>query len=109
MPELPAHYGEDRITVMARDPWWLFAYWEIRPGPRKGAETVEMRLDMAKQRLRQMQTQQIRQRRIGPVEIHSRGVGCEQTRLTGSGNAILLEWLHVISPCPFRPILIFYR
>lgn len=38
MPELPAHYGEDRITVMARDPWWLFTYWEVRPSSRKGAE-----------------------------------------------------------------------
>ena len=68
-----------------------------------------MRLDMAKQRFRQMQAQQIRQRRIGPVEIHPRRVRREQPRLAGSGYAILLEWLHLISPCSFRPILIIYR
>ena len=49
------------------------------------AEPVEMRLDMAKQRLGQMQPQQIRQRRIGPVEIHPRGIGREQSRLVGRG------------------------
>jgi hypothetical protein len=32
---------------------------------------------MAKQRLGQMQPQQIRQRRIGAVEIHPRRIGCE--------------------------------
>ena len=59
------------------------------------AEPIEMRLDMAKQRVRQMQPQQIRQRRIGPVEIHARGVGREQARPVGrSRHAIVLEWLH---------------
>jgi hypothetical protein len=27
---LPTSYGEDRLVLMARDPQWLFAYWEIR-------------------------------------------------------------------------------
>lgn len=27
----PAQYGEARLTLMARDPWWLYAYWEIPP------------------------------------------------------------------------------
>ena len=59
------------------------------------AEPIQMRLDMVKQRIRQMQPQQIRQRRIGPVEIHARGVGCEQARPVGrSRDAIVLEWLH---------------
>ncbi len=30
-PELPVAYGETRITVMVRDPFWAFAYWEIEP------------------------------------------------------------------------------
>ncbi len=29
--ELPAGYGDNRITIMVRDPYWLHAYWEI-PG-----------------------------------------------------------------------------
>jgi hypothetical protein len=29
--ELPVSYGEERLTLMARDPWWVFAYWEIAP------------------------------------------------------------------------------
>lgn len=28
-PELPRSYGVDRMVLMARDPHWLFAYWEI--------------------------------------------------------------------------------
>ncbi len=27
--DLPPRYGEDKIVLMARDPNWLFAYWEI--------------------------------------------------------------------------------
>jgi len=25
----PAGYGDNKIVVLARDPWWLFCYWEI--------------------------------------------------------------------------------
>lgn len=28
-PELPRRYGEDRLVLLARDPYWLFAYWEL--------------------------------------------------------------------------------
>lgn len=28
-PELPRRYGEDRLVLLARDPHWLFAYWEV--------------------------------------------------------------------------------
>ena len=57
------------------------AFVEMAAGER--AEPVEMRLDMAKQRVGQMQPQQIGQRRIGAVEIHARGIGREQSRLVG--------------------------
>ncbi|HEX2613562.1 MAG TPA: DUF4912 domain-containing protein [Fibrobacteria bacterium] len=30
-PELPEAYGEDRLTLMVKDPDYLFAYWEITP------------------------------------------------------------------------------
>jgi hypothetical protein len=32
--ELPRAYGVDRIVLLARDPWWLFAYWEVTPETR---------------------------------------------------------------------------
>ena len=57
------------------------AFVEMTAGQR--AEPIEMRLDMAKQRIGQMDAQQIRQRRIGTVEIHARGIGREQSRLVG--------------------------
>ncbi|MEW6424970.1 MAG: DUF4912 domain-containing protein [Bacillota bacterium] len=28
-PELPHYYGVDRLVLLARDPYWLYAYWEI--------------------------------------------------------------------------------
>ena len=31
LPDLPAGYGESRITLMARDPHWAYAYWDILP------------------------------------------------------------------------------
>lgn len=26
----PQGYGDNRIVVLVRDPWWLYAYWEVR-------------------------------------------------------------------------------
>ena len=28
---LPAGYGDNKIVLLVRDPWWLFAYWEVTP------------------------------------------------------------------------------
>lgn len=28
-PQLPRSYGADRLALLARDPHWLYAYWEI--------------------------------------------------------------------------------
>ncbi|MCL6451205.1 MAG: DUF4912 domain-containing protein [Acetobacteraceae bacterium] len=30
-PGLPESYGEDRLVLLTRDPYWLFAYWELGP------------------------------------------------------------------------------
>ena len=29
--ELPTNYGDNKLVLMVRDPWWIFAYWEIQP------------------------------------------------------------------------------
>jgi hypothetical protein len=69
------------------------AFVEMTAG--EGAQPIEMRFDMAKHRIRQMQPQQIRQRRVGPIEIHAGGVGRQQSGLIGNiGGAVVLEWLH---------------
>ncbi|MBI5118497.1 DUF4912 domain-containing protein, partial [Candidatus Poribacteria bacterium] len=39
--ELPAKYGDDSIVAMVRDPYWIFAYWEITP---KRLESVRREL-----------------------------------------------------------------
>jgi uncharacterized protein len=28
--ELPYEYGRDTLVLQVRDPWWLYAYWELR-------------------------------------------------------------------------------
>ena len=35
--DLPAAYGVDRLVLVPRDPWWLFAFWEIAPATREVA------------------------------------------------------------------------
>jgi len=35
--ELPRQYGETKITVLVRDPRWVYAYWEITPQAFDGA------------------------------------------------------------------------
>jgi len=37
---LPLSYGLDRIVALARDPFWIFAYWELE-GPRRKALAAE--------------------------------------------------------------------
>jgi hypothetical protein len=39
---LSRRYGEDRIAAMMRDPYWIFAYWEITP---QGLEHARCKLD----------------------------------------------------------------
>lgn len=29
-PHLPQSYGENRVVLLPRDPWWLYAYWDLR-------------------------------------------------------------------------------
>ena len=87
-PELVALMQHRRVAV--GEPR---AFVEMAAG--QFAEAIEMRLDMAKQRVGQMQPQQIGQRRIGPVEIHPRRIGREQSRLIGRAcRAIMHAWLH---------------
>lgn len=35
--DLPRAYGRDRCVLMPRDPWWLFAFWEVTPSTRVAA------------------------------------------------------------------------
>ncbi len=29
--ELPQGYGENQLVLLVRDPWWIYAYWEVTP------------------------------------------------------------------------------
>lgn len=28
---IPAGYGDDRLVLLVKDPWWVYAYWEVQP------------------------------------------------------------------------------
>lgn len=34
---IPTGYGDDRIVLLVKDPWWLHAYWEIQPSTERAA------------------------------------------------------------------------
>lgn len=36
---LPAGYGDTRIVLMIKDPWWLYAYWEVQPQAERAARS----------------------------------------------------------------------
>jgi len=36
---IPAGYGDNRIVLMVKDPWWLHAYWEIQPTVERSARS----------------------------------------------------------------------
>ncbi len=36
---LPLYYGEDRLVLLPRDPYWLFAYWEVSRATRQFLES----------------------------------------------------------------------
>ncbi|NPV27999.1 MAG: DUF4912 domain-containing protein [Firmicutes bacterium] len=38
--ELPPVYGEDKIVALVRDPYWIFAYWEITPSKQAEIERL---------------------------------------------------------------------
>jgi hypothetical protein len=36
---IPTGYGDDRIVLMVKDPWWLHAYWEIQASTERAARS----------------------------------------------------------------------
>lgn len=41
---IPLGYGDNRIVLMVRDPWWLYAYWEIqRPKEEEIRNTIKLK------------------------------------------------------------------
>ena len=36
--KLPSFYGEDRLVLLTRDPYWLFTYWEVTSATRQHLE-----------------------------------------------------------------------
>lgn len=37
--QLPGGYGDHKVVLLVRDPWWIFAYWEVDPHRERAART----------------------------------------------------------------------
>ena len=37
--QLPKNYGDNKMALLVRDPWWLFTYWEVTE--KRQAEVIE--------------------------------------------------------------------
>ena len=46
--EIPWRYNEDKLTLLVRDPWWLYAYWEVTPDRESGVARAVRREPMHK-------------------------------------------------------------
>mgnify|MGYP000001285830 CR=1 FL=1 len=40
--ELPSHYGITRLTLLLKDPHWIYAYWEIAPESIRALEDLSL-------------------------------------------------------------------
>ncbi len=36
---IPLGYGDTRIVLLVKDPWWLYAYWEVHPSDARRAKS----------------------------------------------------------------------
>ncbi|HXV19184.1 MAG TPA: DUF4912 domain-containing protein [Candidatus Omnitrophota bacterium] len=48
--ELPQGYGDNKITLLVRDPWWLFSFWEITPQRREEILSAMRREGLSEER-----------------------------------------------------------
>ncbi len=69
------------------------------------AQPVQIRLDVAEQRIWQMNAQQVRQGWIGAVEIHAGGVRCKQSRPVRITCGVTSDGLQHISVALVRSAL----
>ena len=44
---IPTGYGDTRILLMVKDPWWLYAYWEVQPEKERAARKQLLPNDVA--------------------------------------------------------------
>jgi hypothetical protein len=76
LEELPEIYGVDECEVLYKDPWWVFAYWEVTDG---GLEAARAQLGpsagSARMVLRLFTTVQDGaevQRQVNDIDLHGR-------------------------------------
>ena len=95
----PLHVAAETIALVQHRDMTIGkprAFVEMAAG--KFAQTIKMRLDVTKQCVRQMDTQEIGQRRIGAIKVHPRRVRREQPGPRSRGRQIASgQPMHVMS------------
>jgi len=117
LAELPLGYGDSRIVLVARDPQWSYAYWDVSNEHREsvrrlGGERLALRLydvtdvDLATQtphRLQQYHCEELARDWYIPIPVSDRDYVAELGYLTSGGGWLMLVRSNPVHIPPLYP------
>jgi ABC-type phosphate transport system substrate-binding protein len=117
LPDLPGGYGESRIVLMARDPQWAYAYWDIPDDHKQalrdqGGQQLALRLyDVTDLDLSQGRPHSVQQYGLEemtrdwylPIPVSDRDYRAEIGYTTATGNWLVLAQSNAVRIPPVYP------
>ncbi len=117
LPDLPGGYGESRMVLMARDPQWAYAYWDVpdemrQPLRAQGGQQFALRLyDVTDMPLNQQQPHSVQQYEIDemtmnwylPLPVSDREYTAELGYLATGGRWLSLVRSNTVRVAPIYP------
>jgi ABC-type phosphate transport system substrate-binding protein len=117
LPDLPGGYGESRMVLMARDPQWAYAYWDVpdemrQPLRDQGGKQFALRLyDVTDMPLNQQQPHSVQQYEIDeltmnwylPLPVSDRDYTAELGYLATGGRWLSLVRSNTVRVAPIYP------
>jgi ABC-type phosphate transport system substrate-binding protein len=117
LPDLPGGYGASRLVLMARDPQWAYAYWDVpdemrQPLRDQGGKQFALRLyDVTDMPLNQQQPHSVQQYEIDeltmnwylPLPVSDREYTAELGYLATGGRWLSLVRSNTVRVAPIYP------
>ncbi len=117
LPDLPGGYGASRLVLMARDPQWAYAYWDVpdemrQPLRDQGGKQFALRLyDVTDMPLNQQQPHSVQQYEIDeltmnwylPLPVSDREYTAELGYLASGGRWLSLVRSNTVRVAPIYP------
>jgi ABC-type phosphate transport system substrate-binding protein len=117
LPDLPGGYGESRIVLMARDPQWAYAYWDVPEDHKEalrnqGGQQLALRLyDITDLNLSQSRPHSVQQYGLEemtrdwylPIPVSDRDYMAEVGYTTGTGTWLVLAGSNALRIPPVFP------